>query len=95
MTMLVADANAALGTVLPGHDEAVSEAFLQHLAAGDEIWVPALWLLETLNVLLVRERRKKLDAAERDKAIACLHGYPVRVDEASAPRIAEIHRLAV
>jgi predicted nucleic acid-binding protein len=94
MMMLVADANAALGTVLPGHDEAVSETFLHHIAAGDEVCVPPLWLLETLNVLLVRERRKKLDISERDKAIACVHGYPVRVAEESARHIATIQNLA-
>ncbi len=94
MSMIVADANAALGTVLPGHDEAVAEAFLQHIAAGDEVCVPPLWLLETLNVLLVRERRKKLDATERDQAIACVHGYPVRVAEESTQHIATIQRLA-
>ncbi len=94
MMMLVADANAALGTVLPGHDEAVSETFLHHIAAGDEVCVPPLWLLETLNALLVRERRKKLDITERDKPIACVHGYPVRVAEESTRHIAAIQRLA-
>ena len=94
MMTLVADANAALGTVLPGHDERVAEAFLHHISSGDEVCVPPLWLLETLNVLLVRERRKKLDAEERDQAIACLHGYLVRVNEESTTHIAEIQRLA-
>jgi len=94
MMTLVADANAALGTVLPGHDEKVAEAFLNHIGSGDAVCVPPLWLLETLNVLLVRERRKKLDASERDQAIACIHGYPIRVNEESTAHIAEIQRLA-
>ncbi|WP_395750915.1 type II toxin-antitoxin system VapC family toxin [Prosthecobacter sp.] len=94
MMTLVADANAALSTVLPGHDEKVAEAFLQHINIGDAVFVPPLWLLETLNVLLVRERRKKLDASERDQAIACIHGYPVRVDEEPTAHIADIQRLA-
>ncbi len=94
MMTIVADANAALATVLPGHDERVAEAFLQHIGCGDEVWVPPLWLLETLNVLLVRERRKKMDADERDRAISCLHGYPVRVNEESTSHISEIQRLA-
>lgn len=91
---LVADANAALGSVLPGHDERVAEAFLHHISNGDAVSLPPLWLLDTLNVLLVRERRKKLDAEERDQAIDCLHGYPVRVNEESTAHIAEIQRLA-
>lgn len=94
MMTLVADANSALGTVLPGHDERVAEAFLHHIANGDAVCVPPLWLLETLNVLLVRERRKKLDANERDLAITCIHGYPVKVDEESTVHIGEIQRLA-
>ncbi|MBB5035251.1 type II toxin-antitoxin system VapC family toxin [Prosthecobacter vanneervenii] len=94
MMTLVADANAALGTVLPGHDERISEVFLHHLSSGDAVFVPSLWLLETLNVLLVRERRKKLDASERDQAISCLHGYPVRVDEESSAHMAKIQTLA-
>jgi predicted nucleic acid-binding protein len=94
MMVLVADASAALGTVLPGHDERVAETFLHHIGNGDAVCVPSLWLLETLNVLLVRERRKKLDIGERDQAISCIHGYPVRVDEESTTHIAEIQRLA-
>lgn len=94
MMTLVADANAALGTVLPGHDEKVAEAFLDHIGKGDAVCVPPLWLLETLNVMLVRERRKKLDPSERDQAITCIHGYPVRVNEESTAHIAEIQRLA-
>ena len=94
MMTLVADANAALSTVLPGHDEKVAETFLHHIGTDDAVCVPPLWLLETLNVLLVRERRKKLDANERDQAITCIHGYPVRVDAESTARIAEIQRLA-
>ncbi|MFZ2276455.1 MAG: type II toxin-antitoxin system VapC family toxin [Prosthecobacter sp.] len=94
MMILVADANAALGTVLPVHDEKVAETFLHHIGSGDAVSVPPLWLLETLNVLLVRERRKKLDANERDQAIACIHGYPVRVNEESTAHIDEIQRLA-
>ena len=94
MMTLVADANAALGTVLPNHDEKVSEAFLHYLGNGADICVPPLWLLETLNVLLVRERRKKLEPSERDLAITCIHGYPVRVNEESTAHIGEIQRLS-
>jgi len=94
MMTLVADANAVLGTVLPNHDEKVSEAFLHYLGNGADICVPPLWLLETLNVLLVRERRKKLEPSERDLAITCIHGYPVRVNEESTAHIGEIQRLS-
>jgi len=94
MMPLVADANAALGTVLPNHDEKVSEAFLHYLGNGADICVPPLWLLETLNVLLVRERRKKLEPSERDQAITCIHGYLVRVNEESTAHIGEIQQLA-
>lgn len=90
---LVADASSALGVVLPGHDPVVTRKFQDHLLLGDDVHVPSLWYLETLNVLLVRERRKKITPAQRDESIAILHGLPMLKDTACADHISQIQQL--
>ncbi|WP_395717825.1 type II toxin-antitoxin system VapC family toxin [Prosthecobacter sp.] len=90
---LVADASSALGLVLPGHDPAVTQKFRDHLLLGDDIHVPSLWYLETLNVLLVRERRKKITPVQRDEAISILHGLPLLKEAACADHISRILQL--
>lgn len=48
---------------------------------GDaEIWVPALWLPEIVNALLVNERRKRLSAADREDALAAIELMPFHID---------------
>lgn len=48
--------------------------------------VPSLWPLEVTNVLLVGERRKRLDEARTLRFLALLRGLPIAVDDETAAR---------
>ena len=76
----VADASVAIGWVHPGQATAGTERMLEAVAAGATIEVPALWLLEVANALLVLVRRRKLSDAERLTALGWLHGLRVKLD---------------
>jgi len=47
-------------------------------------FAPLLWPLETLNGLLVAERRGRLDASRRRRLADFLHALPIRLDDQTA-----------
>ena len=57
------------------------------VAEGTSLVVPALWPFEVANSLLVLFRRKKILAAERDRALGALARLPLVVDD-EGPRLA-------
>lgn len=63
---------------------------------------PLLWPLETLNGLLMAERRRRIDAAKRETLTSFLHDLPIELDPNTAQKawdttrlLAERHRLTV
>jgi predicted nucleic acid-binding protein len=62
--------------------------------------VPAIWLVEMANVLIVAERRRRLDAERADQLLANVLALPVAVDDSgllvlgpSIVRVAREHGL--
>jgi predicted nucleic acid-binding protein len=43
-------------------------------------WAPSLWPLETLNGLLMAERKKRLDSGRRQRLASFLRALPVTLD---------------
>ena len=78
------DASIALATVLPSDGNDYSDGILLRFNQGESAIVPAIWHLETINGLLVRERRKTITSNERDEAIKLVRSYPVETDDLSA-----------
>ncbi len=97
----VLDCSVALAWVLPDeHDDRADE--LLNSLTKDVAVVPQLWPLEVGNVLLMAERRKRIDQKEIDKAFSGLGQLPIEVDlethERAFPtitRIAARYRLTV
>jgi predicted nucleic acid-binding protein len=63
---------------------------------------PQLWPLEVLNGLAVAERRGRLDAGSRNRAIEFLRALPISVDDETATRswtstlqLSETHGLTI
>lgn len=63
---------------------------------------PLLWPLETLNGLLMAERRRRIDAPKRETLTSFLHDLPIQLDTETAQKawdttrlLAERHRLTV
>jgi predicted nucleic acid-binding protein len=84
MAALVVEASVAIATVLPKEATAYSDRGLAFFDRGETALVPALWHLETLNALLVRERRRTIIGDERDEALSIIRTYPVETDARSA-----------
>lgn len=47
---------------------------------------PCIWPLEVANVLIVGERRKRLDEARSTRFLAMLNGFPIAVDDGAMSR---------
>lgn len=79
MAGFVVDASVAAAWLLPDEATAYTEAALSATAAGN-VWVPLLWQLEIGNLLLMAQRRRRIDATKRVELVAAAAGIPLRVD---------------
>ena len=79
----VLDSSAALAWVLPGEATPATEALLEMVGSLGAA-APALWPLETANVLWVSERRRRITLAERSQALEILSELPIQIDERTA-----------
>jgi predicted nucleic acid-binding protein len=57
------------------------------LLPGAEALVPAIWPLEVANVLLVAERRKRINEAQLARLVELLRSLPVIVDRGTLDRV--------
>jgi predicted nucleic acid-binding protein len=93
----VLDASTALSLILPdeiagGAAKAVASAF----ASGDTALVPALWVLEITNALLVAERRQRIAVGAADTLLEKLLALPIQVEAKFPPDVgAALELLAV
>ena len=76
---LVLDASLTLSWFFEDAQSEAGDAVL-NMVAERGAFVPGLWRLEVANGLFVAMRRKRLDAAYRDKALAQLARLPITVD---------------
>jgi len=82
----VVDASTAIGWVHPAQATGEAVAWLDYVAEGATLVVPALWPLEVSNALVVLQRRRKLTPRERDEALDALGVLPVTIDHEAAAR---------
>ena len=76
---LVVDASVSAAWFLADEADEFTDAILQATVRGD-VWVPALWMLEIGNLLLVAQRRRRIDDEGRRELVACAAGLRLRVD---------------
>ena len=83
-TRIVVDASVVFGWLLgePGLFERARPVLLALKTA--RMLVPAIWQAEVANVLLVKERQKRLDEAAVKKCLRLLEELSVEVDTAAA-----------
>lgn len=60
---------------------------LQALVAGATVFVPAIWRLEIVNVLVVAERRKKVSPAKSARFLQDLQLFNITVDVGGLDRV--------
>ncbi len=75
----VIDASVAASWCFPDENDAQADAAIDRLAS-DETVVPALWWFEIRNVLVVSERRGRIDPAGTAAFLADLGRLPIRID---------------
>lgn len=80
MDRLIVDASLAIAWVHPGQATPETDRLLDEVGKGTAVIVPALWPVETANVLLVLERRGKLTGDERMSAVGALTSLGVEID---------------
>lgn len=59
---------------------AYTDAVLQAVVDGADVFVPAVWRLEVVNALVVAERRKKIAPAKSAKFLQSPHQLGITVD---------------
>ena len=75
----VLDALVTATWCFPDEEHETAEAAFDRLD-GDEAVVPALWWFEIRNILVVNERRGRIDAAETACFLADLERLSTRID---------------
>jgi predicted nucleic acid-binding protein len=79
---LVVDSSAICALFFEDETTSESEQLLQRLEAGG-VWVPALFLWEVANVLLMAERRQRITQAERMEALQLVESLGLQIDQAN------------
>ena len=80
----VVDASVGFAWVYQGQATPETDQWLNDVAAGATVIVPALWFLEMSNVLLIAQRRRRLTAGQRKAAMEKLTAMQLTVDEAGS-----------
>ena len=75
----VVDASVAACWLMPDERHPVAEAAFNRIAE-DQAIAPGLWWFELRNVLLVNERRGRLDKLKTARALRLLRGLSVAID---------------
>lgn len=76
----VADASITLAWCLPGEATAFTDSLLHRLRTTSLV-VPAIWPFEIANVLVVGQRRGRLEADEAAQCLRFLRSLPIDVEE--------------
>jgi predicted nucleic acid-binding protein len=98
---MVVDSSVTLTWCFEDEQTAASLALLEQVVENGAV-APSLWPLEVLNALVMAERRKRVDAAQRQRLAGFLRDLPIALDEETAAQawsatvqLAERHRLTV
>lgn len=97
---MVIDSSVALTWCFEDEQTPAALALLGAVVEGGAI-APSLWPLEVLNALVMAERRKRVDAAQRQRLSGFLRDLPITLDDETAQswsatvQLAEQHRLSV
>ena len=98
----VVDASVAIAWIHPAQATEATNNLRAQLKNGWPLVVPAIWFQETANALLVLERRKKLQANERQQALLALKSLNLKIDHdgianvfSRTSELADAHGLSV
>lgn len=81
----VLDCSTTMAWCFQDEKSADADRVLDRLNDSDAL-VPALWPLEVANVLLVAQRKKRIDRAESERFLSRLCALPIRTDVETSAR---------
>jgi predicted nucleic acid-binding protein len=84
--MFVVDNSVVMAWCFEDEASTYSEGVLDRLRETQAV-VPAIWPLEVANVLLIAERRDRLNEAQSARFAELVQGLPILVEEADIKRI--------
>ena len=85
MNPFVLDCSVTMAWCFNDECDAYSDAVLDALKSTEAL-VPGIWPLEVANVLLVAERRKRLEQAASTRFLELLGALPIVVEESTRQR---------
>jgi predicted nucleic acid-binding protein len=98
---MVVDSSVALTWCFEDEQTPAALALLEAVVEAGAV-APSLWPLEVLNALIMAERRKRVDAAQRQRLTGFLRDLPIVLDSETAAQawsatiqLAELYRLTV
>ena len=98
---MVVDSSVTLTWCFEDEQTAASLALLEQVVEHGAV-APTVWPLEVLNALVMAERCKRVDAAQRQRLTGFLRDLPIALDAETAAQawsatvqLAERHRLTV
>lgn len=88
----VVDASIAACWLMPDERHPVADLAFKRIA-HDPAVTPSLWWFELRNMMIVNERRGRLDSAKTARALRLLKGLPVSIDtEVDEDRLMQLAR---
>jgi len=94
----VVDASVAACWFMPDERHPVADAAYRRIGLDPAV-TPGLWWFELRNVLIVSERRGRLDSTKTARVMRLLRGLPVMIDldveEDALMQLARRHRLTI
>lgn len=90
MKSVVLDGSMTLALLLSDERSAYTERALIAVESGRTLLVPLIWWLETLNGLVMAERRRRISQLELIEIVQKLTKMPVMTDEETISRAAAV-----
>lgn len=90
---LVVDSSVSAAWCLKDEANAAADAVLAVLGAGGGV-VPALWMVEMANILVMAERRGRMVPGDGERAIELLARLPLRIDPADSGTMGRVRTVA-
>ncbi len=94
----VIDASVTACWLLPDENHAVAN-LARKLLMSEPAVAPSIWWYEVRNLLIVNERRGRMDAAKSNRALGILRRLPIETDhqavEVDVLDLARTHRLTI
>jgi predicted nucleic acid-binding protein len=88
----VMDASVTAAWILPDEAHPLADE-CERMLTVDHALVPTIWWFEVLNLLIMSERRGRLDRSTTSKALSILTAYPIVQDHAAdGPILLELAR---